>query len=445
MLLFYALLVIQINNAYAFVGDEFDGGELSNIWTVYDPVGDVAIEIINNQLKFMIPSGTSHDMWRGAANTAPRVYQQVPNEDFIVQVNFDENLLPVLGEPYRMQGIFVQNSINKFLRFGSYADSNPSESVIFGSSIDSSTSANFLQERRSEGIPNKFRLSRFGDTYTYSTATASSDEFIDHVIYQSDIVVTGIGFYAGNAGSNPPAFEAAVNSFQILYPTPAPTFAPTFTPTFTPTSIPTGIPTNPSFSSDDFNELDTSLWNIFDLVGDVDFVVDDGALTFIIPGGVQHDMWKGVSTAPRIYQEILNGAEFSEILVQWSSPPPTLRYQMHGIFIHDFAQPDASHFLRFGFHSDGNNNILFAAEINGANANVLLSSVIAQAPNRQKIIKDGSIYTYLTALPNEDTFTAHASFDLASFPVNGVGIYAGNAVGSNSPAYNATADYFYIK
>ena len=50
------------------VSDDFNGSSLGGHWTIYDPLGDLGVDVSSGEVTLAIPGGVNHDSWNGGAN-----------------------------------------------------------------------------------------------------------------------------------------------------------------------------------------------------------------------------------------------------------------------------------------------------------------------------------------------------------------------------------------
>ena len=85
------------------------------MWNWVDPVGNSNYAMTGSQLAISVPQGSSHDLWTNA-NQAPRVLQPANNTDFELEAKFDS----AVASRYQLQGIVVEGSNNRLVRFDFY-------------------------------------------------------------------------------------------------------------------------------------------------------------------------------------------------------------------------------------------------------------------------------------------------------------------------------------
>ena len=107
-----------------------------------DPKNDANFAIVgygtkNALLSITVPSehGT-HDIWAGK-NDAPKIMQNASNKDFEIEVKFQSRM----NSKYQMQGVIIQQDINKFIRFD--FESDGSNTKIFAATFNNGIGTGF--------------------------------------------------------------------------------------------------------------------------------------------------------------------------------------------------------------------------------------------------------------------------------------------------------------
>ncbi|MCP4717283.1 MAG: hypothetical protein GY868_19345, partial [Deltaproteobacteria bacterium] len=157
-------------------------------------------------------------------------------------------------------------------------------------------------------------------------------------------------------------------------------------------------------------------------------------VTISIPAGSYHSVWDDGNFAPRIMQPCHN-SDF-EIEVKFDSEP-TERYQLQGILV----EQDSTNLLRFNFHSDGTDLIIFAASFVDGSPTTRTNQVITSgAPLYMKVVREGDLWTLLYAYDGTNWIEAD-SFTF-SLTVRSAGVFVGNS-GTSPPAFTGIIDYFH--
>lgn len=186
--------------------DDFHGAFLdTSLWTFVDPVGDGSVSVTGTQALLSVPSGSSHDVWTGG-NYSARLMQAANDADFEVEVKFES----APGLRYQLQGLIVEQDAGNYLRFDFYHDG--SSLRVFAASVTGGSASTKLNRAIAGGNPLYMRVRRSGSqwTQTYSYDGAS---WTAGASFLRTLTVTGVGPFAGNAGSPAPAHTAAVDYF----------------------------------------------------------------------------------------------------------------------------------------------------------------------------------------------------------------------------------------
>jgi regulation of enolase protein 1 (concanavalin A-like superfamily) len=189
------------------VSDDFNACTLdSGLWTFLNPVGDGSFALNGTQLLLSVPAGVAHDVWNGG-NYAPRLMQPANNTDFELEVKFES----LVSAQYQMQGLIVEQDLNNYLRFDFYG--NNGQVYLFAARITGGMATSIANVAiNAPDQPLFLRVTRVGDSWTQSYslngATWTTGASFTHAL-----TVSQVGFFAGNAGSNPPAHTAVVDYF----------------------------------------------------------------------------------------------------------------------------------------------------------------------------------------------------------------------------------------
>jgi regulation of enolase protein 1 (concanavalin A-like superfamily) len=193
--------------------------------------------------------------------------------------------------------------------------------------------------------------------------------------------------------------------------------------------------------SDNFDQpsLNGSLWTFVNPLGDGVLTMNGTAATLNIPQGTAHDPWTTGNNALRLLQPLSNTTNF-QVEARFQSNVE-IGNQEEGIMV----QQDATHFLRYDVLFNGQNTILFAANVQGGSASVFASNTISvsNAPIVLRLQRNGNQWTG-TWSTDGINFNAGVSFT-ATVNVTAVGPFAGTAgsSGASSPAFTAICDYFF--
>ncbi|MCP4623909.1 MAG: DUF1349 domain-containing protein, partial [bacterium] len=195
---------------------------------------------------------------------------------------------------------------------------------------------------------------------------------------------------------------------------------------------------NPSgMISDDFDGpvLNPAVWSFIDPQEDCTLNMTGNQLSISVPAGSYHSVWDDGNFAPRIMQSCHN-SDF-EIEVKFDSEP-TERYQLQGILV----EQDSTNLLRFNFHSDGTDLIIFAASFVDGSPRSRTNQEItsAGAPLYMRVIREGDLWTLFYAYDGTNWIEAD-SFTF-SLTVRSAGVFVGNS-GTSPPAFTGIIDYFH--
>lgn len=219
--------------------DDFNTPELDSVWSFVDARGDATLSLVglgtfDANVRVDLPAGPSHDLWWNA-NFAPRLLQSSGNTDLILEAKFDS----IVDERYEMQGIIVQESFGRFLRFEVYHDGNEPHIfvavVVEGSEelTDSLLNTRLVNTYGSSEAPSTLRVDRSGNTWSLWTLNDAGEYFPPTLpngaaqtddqpfaTFDYDLTVTEVGVHLGNhppIGSTPaPAFTGLVDYFVNL-------------------------------------------------------------------------------------------------------------------------------------------------------------------------------------------------------------------------------------
>ena len=198
-----------IASGVAPVSDDFSSGALdASRWMVVDPRGDASVSTVgagtrDAQLVIAVPGGVVHEAW--GTNTAPRVMQAVTDGDFGVEAKFDS--LPT--SKYQDQGVLVEQDAGRWLRFSVYSD-GPGK-FVFAASTTKGVSTQRLKATVSMSTPPIWmRVVRTGSVWQLLWS-ADGVAWTSVGSFDDVLTVSSVGVYAGNSGSNPPAFPAKVD------------------------------------------------------------------------------------------------------------------------------------------------------------------------------------------------------------------------------------------
>jgi len=203
-------------------------------------------------------------------------------------------------------------------------------------------------------------------------------------------------------------------------------------------TIPSGI------VSDDFSApgLDPGVWTFVDPLLDGSYALsgtntEDAWVNISVPAGTEHQIWDTGIKVPHILQSV-NNADF-EIEVKFESSVD-LQFQEQGILV----KQDDDNYMRFEFFANSSSTVMFTATFESMVPNTRLNNAFDNtgvAPLYMRVgrVEDQWTQTYSydgTTWLNGTTFTHPIT-------VTAMGLYAGNGLGTGSPAHTASFDYFF--
>ncbi|MCK4654534.1 MAG: DUF1349 domain-containing protein [Candidatus Cloacimonetes bacterium] len=200
------ILIPLITNAQVTpISDDFFPETTANpFWSLYDPVGDADLLLTGTNAKLSVPFGVEHDLWTSNSD-APRLLQTAPDSNFTIEVKFEST--PITS--FQLQGIIVQETNDKFIRFGTYSNGSP---ILFCAVIDGTTLIQLPPVPIILISQHFLKVDRTGDIWTYSYSDDGESWSVAATFTQA-FTVTEVGFYAGNSGGNP-AFTANADYFM---------------------------------------------------------------------------------------------------------------------------------------------------------------------------------------------------------------------------------------
>ena len=197
--------------------DDFNGPAIdASLWTVVNPKGDATITQSSNHISIALPAGSVHDLY--AVDSAPKVLQNVPDQDLQYTVKFSSGVANVAPQ-YEIQGlVFVQDSLN-LLRFDFSNSATGTQLLAIGFINGFSNPVAYLGgDVAATGItPSYIRVSRSGSywilEYSFNGTSWTTMGTFYHVMN-----VQQAGIWAGNVGTNPPAFTSTAEWFKAALP-----------------------------------------------------------------------------------------------------------------------------------------------------------------------------------------------------------------------------------
>jgi hypothetical protein len=214
----------NFSNEAAAVSDDFSSCDLHSLWQFVNPRGDGSYTVNGTQLAITVPGtdpdtllDSDHNIWRDGNFTA-RLLQQSANIDFELEAKFES----AVTERYQIQGILVEESPNRFLRFDFFSDgTDPDESEVhvYAASVDVVNDVGRV--RRNVIIePDAdddlyLRIRRVGNKWFLWYSFNGTNWITTGGSFNEELNVSKVGVYAGNTGSRGaiPAHTAVVDYF----------------------------------------------------------------------------------------------------------------------------------------------------------------------------------------------------------------------------------------
>src|SRR5918996_3617041 len=483
--------------------DEFDAAALDTaVWRFVDPVGDATLTMNGSQAVISLPAGVSHDLWTGV-NTAPRLLQDVPDQDFEIEVKLDSTM----GSAYQLQGIVVEQDADDLLRLEVHHDGSATR--LFAAVVEGGVASTAHYSTVASGSPAYLRVKREGNQWTL-THSRDGIDWTSAASFTHTMTVASIGPFVGNSGGSAPAFEGKVDYFRVVSATPVP--PPDTTPpaigdaTASPGAVaatvtwttdepatsevafgPSSTYENGSVSSSNRtlthrvllrgltcgtvyhfqirsrdeagNEASTPDATFTTGACSASIRPDDfnspslntGIWTVVDPLGDAVVTMTGsqaeISLPAGVAHDVWVGIDTVARLLQ---PVPDADFEIEvkfdGPVTSAFQQQglileeDPNDLLRLEFHHDGGATRLFAASITGGSASVEhWSAVPGGAPKYLRLKRAGNQWTVRYSSDGA-TWTTAANFTHA-MTVNALGPFAGNG-GAVPPPFSSTGDYF---
>jgi uncharacterized repeat protein (TIGR02543 family) len=153
-----------------------------------------------------VPAGRAHDVWK-SGNFAPRIMQAAADTNFEIEAKFESTV----ARRYQLQGLLALDDEANFVRVDFYSDGSSVRAfaAVFVDG-DPTVKAN-TRLSVSEG-PLYLRLRRRGDVWTQS-CSEDGLSWEPVATFSHPLTVTGVGVFAGNAGSSAPEHRAVVDYF----------------------------------------------------------------------------------------------------------------------------------------------------------------------------------------------------------------------------------------
>jgi regulation of enolase protein 1 (concanavalin A-like superfamily) len=194
-------------------------------------------------------------------------------------------------------------------------------------------------------------------------------------------------------------------------------------------------PSPSTIKSDDFSSctLDTEVWSFINPLGDSNYTLNGSTVTINVPADVPHDIWKDGINAPRLMQLVQN-QDFTTIAKIDSNV--TKGAQLQGILV----QQDSNNYLRFTVQYDKFPGLTIVDGNNGS-PTATFGLGLASPPPYIRVVRLGNVWSFDYSY-DDITWTQATTFS-KTLTVSQIGIFAGNAGGSKSPAHAGVFDYFF--
>jgi hypothetical protein len=195
--------------------DDFSTGSLMPFWTVFDPVGDVGVNLSDQNVVLSVPADSEHNLFTDE-NQAARLRQPGPIGDFEVEAKFET----VLNKRFQVQGIVVEEDEDSYLRFEVHHDGNQLRTYAIGV-LDNVPTTNFHYGVLPQSTDHYVRVNRTGNIWTMShspdgttwTTVASLVVAIESIY---------VGPYIGNTSTGKASPPAVLGSIDYFFNTDAP-------------------------------------------------------------------------------------------------------------------------------------------------------------------------------------------------------------------------------
>ncbi len=186
--------------------DTFNRCELGTRWTFVDPVGDGTVTFNGQQAAIDVPAGVNHDVWT-TGNLAPRIMQPAIDTDFVIETKIDS----AISQRYQLQGLIVEADVDNFIRFDVFHDGFDLH-LFAATFVDGMPTAVHDQIITAPAGSLYLRVTRQGDQWTHAYSY-DGEIWVEQPGFEHPLVVTAVGLFGGNAGTNP-GHTAVFDTFQ---------------------------------------------------------------------------------------------------------------------------------------------------------------------------------------------------------------------------------------
>ena len=483
--------------------DEFNSTSLNGaLWRFENPVGDATVTVNGAQAAISLPAGVSHDLWTGSLGAA-RLLQDVPNQDFEVEVKLDSAFG---GAGNKLQGIVVQQDADDLLRLEVHFDGSATR--LFAAVIAGGVASSQHYSTVASASSTYLRVARTGNQWTLRHSTDGTN-WTTTATFSHAMTVTSVGPFIGNSGGSAPAFVGLVDYFRVIS-APPPPAVDTSPPVISGVSVtPGSVAATVSWTTNEpatsevaygttaaygatvtSSTLKTSHRAVLrglrcgtvyhfqlrsaDALGNQGSTADASLQTNACSTSIRSDEFNAPSLDTGIWTFVDPVGDASvavtgsaaqigvpagtahdvwagvDSVARMLQPVPNADFEVEVKFNQAvtsafqqqgiFVEQDATNLLRLELHNDGGGTRLFAAAIAGGSATVLhYGTVSVGAPVYLRLKRVGNAWT-LSYSSNGATWTTGATFSYA-MTVNAIGPLVGNG-GSPPPAFTSSIDYF---
>ncbi|HRN67044.1 MAG TPA: DUF1349 domain-containing protein [Promineifilum sp.] len=192
--------------------DDFSSCQLSDRWTWDNgPLDDGQHSMTGTGVSISVPAGSRHNIWTDGIG-APRLMQASNNTDFTIEVKFDSPMV----DGGTMQGVFIQQDDQTFIRFNFYKRADPAALVYHVYTFNNLTQKQVSDNAAQPDTPGPMymRIIRLGDKWE-QWISFDGENWTRNVKFDFPMVVKQVGIFAGNDKfkGNFPAHTAVIDYF----------------------------------------------------------------------------------------------------------------------------------------------------------------------------------------------------------------------------------------
>jgi uncharacterized repeat protein (TIGR02543 family) len=202
------------------VSDDFNRCELDAPWVVADPLGDGGGASLtggytgNAQVALDVKGSVTHEIWNGFIG-ATHIVRPAADADFTLEVKFDSDLPTNFGQ----EGLLVKESQASWVRAEFLRDD--AGLLRAAVSVGPATVAHDVYLPAGLAPPLWMRVTRVGSVFTQYWSADGQIWIRAGVPLVYAMHVAGVGIYAGNRGSAPPAHTVLADYFSTVAGAPA--------------------------------------------------------------------------------------------------------------------------------------------------------------------------------------------------------------------------------